>query len=176
MKATIILSALILFSGLMGCSDNLNVTEPLNYAKSQPNNNNTPRVEILWEQKELAASTSFSTSDQFENRAYYYNPPFTMIASYEVSFDVTTNAGKFTNGFLPLVKVSKDQEVVFESSSYPSAEGEATTHVTVNLDNVRFSELEVYIALIPVDNAPNNHTDDTSTILKLTKITLCRMN
>ena len=174
MKATIIISTLILFTALMGCSDNLNITEPLHYASGQPNNSDVPRIEILWELQELTANTNFSISGQCENSAVYNNPPFTMISSYQVSFDVYTNADKFTNGYRPLVQVFRNDEAVFESSAYPSESGELVSHVKIDLNNVRIDELKMYIALFQADTRPVN--EDSSVILSLSKIILIKLN
>lgn len=174
MKTTLIFASFILFAAFIGCSDNLNVTEPTNEISHESGqmkkNTGSGQVVEVWKLEELSVYASGETAIA-ENKAVYTNPPFSMISSYLITFDAYTNANKSTNGFIPLVEILKDGENVFDGSAFPKENGEEVSHFEIKLNNVRFTDLVFYVALIQGDEAPNNK-HEAACVLQLSKIRL----
>src|SRR5512146_2021536 len=152
MKATLILSTLILLAAWTGCSDNMNVTDPLStnhYAQNQPNHSTDPSdPELVWSLNELKVWT---VSDAVvENKATYVRPPqvpaLVPDTRYMISFDITTDADKSANGYMPFVSVSRDSRILYEGSDF-NVTGEVTVHKELQFTNSEFSQIQFYIAL-----------------------------
>jgi hypothetical protein len=73
MKATLIFSIVILLAAIAGCSDNMNVTDPLNAThnvQKQPNHTQDQgKGELVWSLRELKVWTV--SGDVVENKATY---------------------------------------------------------------------------------------------------------
>jgi hypothetical protein len=177
MKATIILSTLVLFATLMGCSDNPTTLETQdmlynNATGQQKAPGNDGSTELVWTMDQL--SVEIRNETLAENKCVYANLPFTDIASYKIQFDVFTDANKFTNGYIPIVEVLKDEESVFQSSAFPNENGDLISHVGFRLTNTRFNELKFYVALMQGDNVPANNDDGVAKTLTISKIAVYR--
>lgn len=175
MKTTLIFASFILFAAFIGCSDNLNVTDPANeiYHENGQMNKNTGAGTEIWKLEEL--SVYASNEPIVENKAIYSNPPFSWVSSYLVTFDASTNANKLTNGYIPLIEVIKDGENVFDDSVFPQETGEEVSHFEIRFDNVRFTDLVFYVALLQGDEAPNSENEAVC-VLQLSKIKLYRID
>lgn len=172
MKTTLILLTIIFAAAWAGCSDNLNVTDPLgghnSYVQNQPNHPaDSDNGELLWSLDELkvwASSQSIA-----ENKAVYKSPPrvppLVSTRGYKVSFDVSTNADRTTNGYAPLVEVYKDDGTMYSGYDFTSG-GESPVHKEIDFKGT-FSQIKFYIALFQSDggnvfkeNVGNGTIDD----------------
>lgn len=178
MKATIFLSALILFAALMGCSDNPTFFETqdqqfngsVSQQKDPGGSDNAP--ELVWTKKELRVTAG--SEAMAENKCVYSSLPFTDIASYKIEFDVFTNADRFSNGYIPIVEVSKDEEVVYTSSAFPNENGDMVTHVGMRLSQTRFNEIKFAVTLMQGDNIQSGQDQDVPTTLTLSNLAIYR--
>jgi hypothetical protein len=159
MKKTIILSTIILFSVMMiGCSDNMSLIGPdkqtnssgIKNQEKQTNNLSTilqPRegnYELIWHSDELIVNTE--NGALLENMISYYIIPDNP-NSYLIRFSGKTNADRYTNGYLPVVEISKNDVVELQLSGMSSI----NKSTELRLNNVSASELRFYIALFEVD-------------------------
>lgn len=178
-KAALVLTAVVFFASWAGCSDNMNVTDPLSsnhYAQNQPNNSWDPsNSELIWSLNELKVWTVSESS--VENKASYVRPPdFPPLVpenGYRIIFNVTTNAEKFTNGYEPYVSVSKDSKTIFEESNFGYT-GETSVSKEIRLRESEFSYIEFYIALFQVDRQVKIPGDAVT--LTLSDIKIYRMH
>ncbi len=165
MKATLILSTLILLAAWTGCSDNMTGTDPLSQhdiASMQPNHTGGGDPELLFKQEEL--SVKVSNDFMAQNKVTYANAPFFGIASYVITFESKTNADRWSYG--PVVEVSKDEEVVFQETD-PNVINNGDIK-EIRLDNVRFDAVKFYIALMQIDGSGPGTDDDGTDIYTLT--------
>jgi hypothetical protein len=180
MKATLILITLIFAAAWAGCSDNMNITDPLeghnSIVQNQPNHTTDNGIgELLWSLDQLKVWTV--SESVVENKATYLNPPpvppLVSTSGYLITFNVSTNAERTTNGYAPLVRVSKDAETMYEESDFTSS-GEVSENKEIRFRECEFSQIAFYIALFQVDGGnvtiPNN-----SVILTLSNIKIYRL-
>ena len=175
MKATLILLTAIFAAFLISCSDNLNVTDPLeghnSYVQNQPSHpNDYGQNELLWSLDELKVRT---ISDNIvENKAVYKSPPrvppLVPSKGYKVSFDVSTNADRSTNGYAPLVEVYRDNATMYSGYNFTFG-GESSVHKEIDFKGT-FSEVKFYIALFQTDAGGNLSTTSNSVQLTLKDI------
>jgi len=90
MKTTLILSTLILFSALMGCSDNLNITEPLQIS-SAGNQPNHEQGSWFWSCSKLSVSEK-----EMSNQVTSPSLPGS-IRGIKITFKAATNSYRFSN-------------------------------------------------------------------------------
>ena len=200
MKTTLILLTIIFAAAWAGCSDNLNVTDPLGGQNSIVKNQVEPNVyekdptvddrdpidqrkpasdlgnvEQLWSLDEL--SVKATSESETENKATYDNPSVPVSSNdYLISFDVSSNAERFANGYSAFVKVSKDDAAMYTGSDF-SSEGNAWVHKELRLKNGTFSQISFYIALYQVDNKITGGDGTPSTArLTLKNVKIFRIN
>jgi hypothetical protein len=178
MKTTLILLTLIFAAAWAGCSDNMNITDPFEghngIVQNQPNHT-TDIGQLIWSLDELKVWTV--SESMVENKASYLAPSPVPINSlttgYMITFDVSTNAERSTNGYAPLVKISKDSEILYEGSDFTSS-GETSEYKEVFFRANQFSSVSFYIALFQTDGGtvsiPNN-----SVVLALSNIKIYRL-
>jgi hypothetical protein len=180
MKTTLILLTIIFAAAWAGCSDNMNITDPLggnnSNVQNQPNHptdlgNGTP----IWSLDELKVWTV--SEDIAENKAVYNNPPpvppSTSTRKYMISFDVSTNAEKTTNGYSPLAKVYKDRATMYSESDFTSS-GETSVHKEIYFRG-DFSQIKFYVALFKTDTGGNSSIPNNSVQLTLENINIFRI-
>jgi hypothetical protein len=181
MKATLILLTLIFAAAWAGCSDNMNVTDPFdghngivqNQPKHTTDNGNSV---LIWSLNELKVWTV--SESMVDNKASYLNPPpvpaLQTAKGYMITFEVTTNADRGTNGYAPLVRVSKDDATLYEGSDFTVA-GETSVFKEIRFREGEFNQILFYIALFQTDGGsvaiPNN-----SVFLILSNIKIYRIN
>ena len=188
MKATLIFATLILFTALMGCSDNLGVNETFNQDYNTGSNshstNNGGDFELIWHLEQLSVRTS--SESWVENKAVYTLPPtvppILESGTYLITFDGYTNAGRFSNGYEAFAEVSWENQsngalgTVFEGAGTDGING----YKEIRLSKTIFSDMKFYIALFQVDGP--SHSNETTrepsnvTSLKLSNIKIFRGN
>lgn len=161
MKTTLILLTIIFAAAWAGCSDNLNLTDPLeghnSYVQNQPNHTaDNGEPVLLWSLDELKVWTI--SEEIVENKAVYNSappvPPLVPTKEYMVAFDVSTNAEKTASGYVPLVRVYKDDRTEYEGSDFNSR-AETTVHKEIRFKGGSYSQIKFYIALFQVDGSGN---------------------
>jgi hypothetical protein len=180
MKATLIFATLILFTGLMGCSDNLSVIEPFDQFKTendQQKNPGTDRYELIWKLDELRIKAL--SEGWVEDKAVYTLPPIVPPVQesndYVITFDGYTNAGRFSNGFEAFAKVSWQNEsngaqsTVFEGAGTEGING----HKEIRVTNADFDEVRFSVTLFMVDGPTQKEHSNVAT-LKLSDISIYR--
>jgi hypothetical protein len=196
MKTTLILLTIIFAAAWAGCSDNLNVTDPLEgqnsiaknqvepnvYGKDPSNDQRKPvtdlrdpatdkgDVELLWSLDEL--SVKATSENETEDKAVYDHQSVLISSNeYLISFDVSSNAEWNTNGYSPYVSVSKDDRTMYSESDFTST-GDTWVHKELRFRNGSFSQIVFYIALFQVDNkiVGNGTVDPARLTLKDIKI------
>ena len=177
MKATIILLALILFAAFMGCSDNVNLTDPsaqLSTENAQQKNKIDDGTPVpVWQFSELSVSASGETIA--ESKAVFNSPPFTEISRYMITFDVYTDAYDKGSPYTPDVTILKDDEKVYHSSEFLNSDGTVSGRVEVKMDYTRFTNLIFHIALSRVDDGQDNN-DGTAYALNMSSIKVYRLD
>ena len=180
MKATLILLTTIFAAFLVGCSDNINVTDPLethnSYVQNQPNHpNGYGNDELLWSLDELKVRAM--SENIVENKAVYKRPPLVpplvSTKGYKVSFDVSTNADRTTNGYAPLAEVYRDEVTMYSGYEFTSS-GESSVHKEIDFKGT-FSQVKFYIALFQTDAGGNLSSSNNSVQLTLKDIKIYRV-
>jgi hypothetical protein len=180
LKATLILLTTIFAAVMVGCSDNLNVTDPLGghngnvqYQPKTQFDNGKP--ELLWSLDELKVRTI--SENIVENKAVYKLPPsvppLVPTRGYKVSFEVYSNAHKTTNGYTPLAEVYRDDAIMYSGSDFTSG-GEASVHKEMDFKG-DFSQIKFYIALFQTDGSGNSSISGNSVQLTLKNINIYRI-
>lgn len=169
MKTTLILLTIIFAAAWAGCSDNLNLTDPLEGQNSIAKNQVDPSVdekdptieqrnpegddgsiELLWSLDEL--SVKATSESKVEDEAFYDNTSVPIMPSdYLITFNVSSNAEVTANGYSPSVRVSKDDETMYTESHFASG-GEVWAHKELRFRKGTFSQIAFYIALSQVNN------------------------
>ena len=206
MKTTLILLTIIFAAAWAGCSDNVNLTDPLEGHNSIAKNQVKPNVyekdptidqrdpatdqrkpatdlrkpatdlkkpaeelgtiELLWSLDEL--SVKATSENEVEDKAIYNNPSVPASSNdYLITFDVSSNAERFVNGYSPYVNVSKDDRTMYSGSDFTSS-GDTWVHKELKFRNGTFSQISFYIALYQVDN----EIIDDGTVNTATRLTL----
>ena len=207
MKTTLILLTIIFAAAWTGCSDNLNVTDPLEGQNSIAKNQVEPNVyekdptidehdptidqrkpatdlkdpatdlgnvELLWSHDEL--SIKATSENETEDKVTYENPSVPVSSNdYVISFDVSSNAERFVNGYSSYVSVSKDDRTMYSGSDFTSS-GNAWVHKELRLKNGTFSQISFYIALYQVDNKITDDGTVNPARLTLKDIKIFRIN
>jgi hypothetical protein len=161
MKTTLILSVAILLAVFTGCSENTNLTGPKDQGnktgiqQQQPGSGNS---ELIWKYDQLSINTDDESS--LESKvAYIPNPPTMYVERYLVTFDAMSTANRWTNGYEPYVHITKNGETAFESYDTDSL----NRHIEIELNYIRLSRLDFYIALFQVDGGnqiqPSSRSD-----------------
>lgn len=183
-KAALILTAVVFFASWAGCSDNMNLTDPLSTnhnVQKQPNSTPDQHSPLLiWSYDELKVLTN--TEGFASNRITYVKPewipPQENISGYLITFNASTNADCQSNGFTAYARVTRnseaeDEHILYEESVF-NGTSDPYVGAEIKFGNVQFSEISFYIALFQMDNdnqlAPNN-----SIFLSLSDIKIYRL-
>ena len=178
MKATLIITAFILFASFMGCSENFNVTDPSNklFEASSQNRPDDGSInqELVWVLNELNVTAGSEFGN--ENKASFINQAVIGSSAYMITFDVYTNADRFTNGYTPLVQVIKDEDaILLQSSDFPDKVGDVISHVKLDVEYSMLSNVSFRVALIQADNVQPASNDDAACVLQLSNIKVYRI-
>jgi hypothetical protein len=178
MKTTLILSTIVMLFVWAGCSENMNLTDPSgsqNIAQHQPNSGNIPdRPELLWSLDEFKIWT---VSEGFVENKVIYNSPFPLPAlsgehKYLITFDASSNADRYTNGYEAVAEVSKNGNLLCSVSDF--AKGDAPVPNKVEFENSENFEICFHIVLMQVDGGdnviPQNSTYLTLSDIKIYKV------
>jgi len=178
MKTTLILSTIVMLLAWAGCSDNMNLTDPAgsqNIAQYQPTNGNYPdRPELLWSLNEFKVWTV--SEGYVENKVTYNSPvPLPPLAGehkYLITFDASSNADRFTNGYQAVAEVSKNGNLLLSVSDF--ANGDASIPNKVEFENSENFEITFHIVLMQVDGGDNT-IPQNSTYLTLSDIKIYKV-
>jgi hypothetical protein len=181
MRTIILILNLVFLTAFIGCSDNLNLTDPSNqhyFADGKSNQNSSPefnneKAELLWQLNEFYICAV--NEIKVESEEVFINQPLSWAADYLITFGAFTNAHIYTNGYYPLVKISMNNDDIFECKDFPEMNPLGISHINITLDGVILNNLTFYISLTRGSNEPGKQNSEIAK-LKLSDIKVYKLN
>jgi hypothetical protein len=100
-------------------------------------------------------------------------PPLSGNNKYLITFDASSNAGRFTNGYQAVAEVSKDGEVLYTITDFSNKDSHAQNKI--EFENSENFVIQFYIVLMQVDGGKDVIPGD-ATYLTLSDIKIYKIN